>query len=718
MKPRKTPFDISRSALVPCVAVVCLGALAASTHAADNVWTGTGTTDWNTAGNWGFGRVPVRDGFGDAAAINTNTGAIATISADIAATPADFLVGTGGGSNGRLDHTAGNAATGGGNWMKIGHNGGAGVYNLADTTGTGGTLTGFAQGSGNMNVNGQLRVGGGDAGTGGSGTVNINTSGTLAVSSEIHVGTNSSTGLMRLDNGIVNAGGAVYIGNGASGGDAVTGTFEMSGGTFNKATGSQIRVGSSGGNGFMTITGGTLNNDGSSEFQIGDGSGTEGTVTLGGFGTIQTNNWFSIGRSGGTGVLNVNGGNLNKTNGNSAFIVGDASTGTLNQTGGTITTNGEVWIGSGNSTGNYNMSGGTLHTDSWFVVGRNGGGTGTITMTGGTINNTGTGSDFVVGGEASNASGTVAISGGLINATGRDTSVGKNLGTGVITLSGTGAFRTNTMTLGQGGGNGTVNLNGGTLRLTALGGGTGSSAFHFNGGTLQAAADSANFISGLGTADILAGGANIDTQNFHVTASQDLGGSGGLTKSGGGTLELTGNSTYNGATLVSAGTLLANGSIGSSAVTVSSSATLGGNGSVGALTVDSGGSVAAGNSIGTLTAASAAIHGTMQVEFDGAGAGTIDLLAVTGILDITNATVDFAQFGDPLDDGSYIFASYGSLTGSAFASVIDLPSGYTIHYAFNDGISSNHIALVAIPEPAAALMGVLGLLALIGRRRR
>jgi fibronectin-binding autotransporter adhesin len=180
---------------------------------------------------------------------------------------------------------------------------------------------------------------------------------------------------------------------------------------------------------------------------------------------------------------------------------------------------------------------------------------------------------------------------------------------------------------------------------------------------------------------------------------------------------LTGNSTYGGATLVSAGTLLVNGSLGSSAVTVSSGARVGGGGTVGAVTVDSGAFIGAGNSIGTLTAASAQINGTLDVEFDGTGAGSIDLLAVTGNLDITNAILDFSLIGTPADDAAYVLASYGSLTGSSFASITgDLPSGYFIDYAFNNGVTSNNIALV-IPEPAAMLLGSLGLLGLLRRRR-
>ncbi|QAY86276.1 autotransporter serine protease [Pseudomonas arsenicoxydans] len=82
----------------------------------------------------------------------------------------------------------------------------------------------------------------------------------------------------------------------------------------------------------------------------------------------------------------------------------------------------------------------------------------------------------------------------------------------------------------------------------------------------------------------------------------DIAGHGGLTKQGIGTLVLTGANTYAGSTLVNQGRLAINGSL-LSAVTVNDSGILGGNGRIGALTAKSGGTVAPGNSIGTLQVA-------------------------------------------------------------------------------------------------------------------
>lgn len=187
----------------------------------------------------------------------------------------------------------------------------------------------------------------------------------------------------------------------------------------------------------------------------------------------------------------------------------------------------------------------------------------------------------------------------------------------------------------------------------------------------------------------------------------------GLSKTNSGTLTLSGNNTYSGGTLVSAGTLYVNGDLANSAVTVNGGKFGGTSTNIGAgVTVGTNGTLAPGNSIGTLGVSAADIAGALEIQY---GNGSIDLLNVAGLLNLNAATAFFSK--DPsataLDGVTpYTFATYGSLTGT-FATA-NAPAGYKIDYAFDGG---NNIALVPIPEPAAALLGSFGLLVMLRRRR-
>ena len=121
--------------------VTALLAIGISTAGAAD-WTGTISTDWNTPGNWSGNVVPT----GDNAIVNNASGNIATITADLSATPNDIIA-TGGG---RIDHIAGTAGTGGGSWMFVGQDSTLSIYNLADTAVAGGGITGYGQGSGTV----------------------------------------------------------------------------------------------------------------------------------------------------------------------------------------------------------------------------------------------------------------------------------------------------------------------------------------------------------------------------------------------------------------------------------------------------------------------------------------------------------------------------------------------------------------------------------------
>jgi len=215
---------------------------------------------------------------------------------------------------------------------------------------------------------------------------------------------------------------------------------------------------------------------------------------------------------------------------------------------------------------------------------------------------------------------------------------------------------------------------------------------------------------------ILAGGANIDTNGFDCTimvplVEDDLSPGGGLTKLGEGVLTLTEACSYKGDTTVSAGALAVDGSI-TSDVIVDVGAALMGNGTV-LGNVEAAGDVGPGASIGTLTVnGNLKVGGTLDVEYD-SDAEQIDLLVVSGNLDLTGATISFSDLGSSgcLGQGAYVFATYGSLVGAP-AIEVGVPGNKWVDYAYG----GNSIALV--PEPSILIL-LAGLAAvLVGCRRR
>lgn len=253
-----------------------------------------------------------------------------------------------------------------------------------------------------------------------------------------------------------------------------------------------------------------------------DGSYHESSLEITNAGTLNVPSWISIGRGNGTtglsSVIRVDGGTLSQSDAASGLAMGfDAGVTDFNcapvldvRGASTVNVTGSLNVGEAvgatatvnvQGTSVVNFSNGTLANKSIGVSGR-----GTLNLTSGTIN------------------------------AGVGLTIGKNAGS-----------------------EGTVHLNGGTLDTASIAGGAGTSSVYLNGVTLRANAASTTFITGLTTADVDAGGFTVDTQFYPVTIPQALNkgvDAGGITKTGAGSLTLSGVNTYVGNTTVSAGAFI------------------------------------------------------------------------------------------------------------------------------------------------------------------
>jgi autotransporter-associated beta strand protein len=357
-------------------------------------------------------------------------------------------------------------------------------------------------------------------------------------------------------------------------------------------------------------------------------------------------------------------------NGSSALF---STAGSGSNLTGTVNLQSNSAIGLANNSGNATMTlSGTLNLNGFtltantqnvtpaITIGAGISGTGGITQAGAGV--------LVISNNNTGYSGTTTISGnGSILQLGNDGA----LGSGTLALGGNGV--TNTLrsvdttarTLSN-----TLVLNGNSTTTYALGSAT--------TGNLTFTNTTSTALASVRTFNVL----NSQTQ-FDAAFT---GASGGITKSGAGTLVLTSTaSNYTGATTVNAGRLVVNGSLGATAVAVNANGTLSGTGGIGgSVTVNTTGHLAvaiaaapgsqdplaiagaltleSGNIL-DLTAASAPNDGVYTLATAAGGvtytAGTVNLIGVSGVVSISGNSLILTVSGG----GSTTFASWASANG-------------------------------------------------------
>ncbi len=446
------------------------------------------------------------------------------------------------------------------------------------------------------------------------------------------------------------------------------------------------------------------------------------------------NNDVVIGSTG-TATLLVKGGNTTASN---TYVADQAgSSGTVQITSGTFGSGNTTYVG-GHGSGTLVINGGVMTTGTLYIAYGNGS-SGALTVTSGTLKADQQG--IWVGRDAK---GSLTVSGGYVSSVANLDIGYLARGSGTATLTGGTVAISSTINVGL---SGTGTLTTGSSSVVTVGSGTvvvGANAGSV--GTLNLG-DGGNYTGSLSASSgplVIAGGSGSGTVNFNASSansySQKFTGSLKVNQIGSGTTTLTGTSNYSGLTTVSLGELKVNGSLATSGtVKVTSGGRLSGSGTVGNVNV-TGGTVAPGNSPGTISVTSLTLDSasTLEMQITGTTAGTFDLvkvsdsvslsgtLALSGLDALTElgATITLIQI-----DGTAVAKVIGQFTAvTASGTNVVLSNGSTTStFTYNDvnyevdynGGDGNDVTITVVPEPNswALLIGALGFLAWRRRRR-
>jgi fibronectin-binding autotransporter adhesin len=509
----------------------------------------------------------------------------------------------------------------------------------------------------------------------GSGTLIFSANNTYTGTTTINAGTlqlgnNGTSGALSISSAISNNGTlAFFRSNNASQGtdfssSAISGTGSLvqkgsavltlnvantySGGTVLESGTIAIGHASALGNGTLTINGGRIGSIISNP-NVTNAVVVGGDFSLNGLGqAIQLSGAMDLGGATRTITVDGNTANLRGVISNGGLVKSGAANMFLyannTYTGGTTITSGTLFLqsnGALHSSGSLSLSGGRFDITNMTAAST---AIGSLSGTGGTVN---LGNKaLVVGGDNSDT--TFA---GTIISTGSANAFTKN-GTGSLTLSGSSSY------------NGTTTLNAGTLVIghaNALGT---SAVVQSNGSSVLKIDTTGMITNAMSVYNVLAsqsatasGAITVNNATIEVeagdtlTISGEVSGSGGVTKTGDGTLVLSGSNSYSSATTVNAGTLEA----ASASALSSNNATVQVNGGSLLVTADD---AINGKAI-TLNSTSTTVAG---LAFSGTYNGTAGLLTLSqdSIIDLGEGSVvlHFTDLVMGLDNTLYTLAIY------------------------------------------------------------
>lgn len=416
---------------------------------------------------------------------------------------------------------------------------------------------------------------------------------------------------------------------------------------------------------------------GSNEFATGNTLGGQFIISGG---TPLISNSAAFGSASVNNIANVIFRDVNITNvlsGNGNYIID----GTASSLGGTNRMNGTITVQSGRLTVTdvSHLANGQVSTPAAIVIAAQGSlnldlqsnGTLANALSGtGTLNKSSVG-NMTINRSNSAYSGAVNLLGGRVFISASDA-----LGTGTIRFSGSIVDFTNTAdiivanTITSAPGAVAVFEKNGAGRTTLTGNNSGMTAqFALNQGVIAV-----NSVAALGTGGnaTLGGTSGIEVNNSADEAlllriTNVIPSVGTFRKLGAGRLTI-GDLFQVGTLAVDAGSLRVNQTITAANASIASGARLDGTGRIiGNLTNN--GTVAPGNSIGTLTVQGNYVHNSgsvLEIEFD--ANGNIDLLAVTGTATLNGGTLRFVSLGGAEGSGGTFLTATGGVTGT-FASV-------------------------------------------------